>query len=391
MGRELPIGIRKVPDGFQAYVWVIDKTKPKGGYQAAKRFPPDTAISEMKSWRMKRKLNLPDVIPLTTFADDAADYLAREKVKRMPTHQERVRHILEWVKVFGNHDRSKIEPHEIQSILDRLTGFLAAGSVNKRRTALMDLWTTLDGRHKANPVKATHDYEEPHPEPRAPALAVVLTLLRLMPTKTDYAKKCKARCAVIAWTGWPHAILKQLEPTDIDWKAKTAFVHRRRKGKGARARVLPLLPEAVKALKQFDRVDAYGPFSNSSLHKRVTWVCQKKKLPRIRVYDLRHFFGSLIATLTRDERAVQELMLLSTQEQARRYTEAATDPRVQAAVGEVARELPDLLRAARALGQGHPVPDSASTLPRKRKRRETGAKRPSRPPFTRRGSVVRIH
>lgn len=290
--------------------------------------------------------------PASGFADDARDYLSRDKVLKMPTCAERARHIGEWVAVFGNRERDHIQPHEIQRELDRMRALLSAGSVNKRRTALMDLWTILDGRHQANPVKATKEYEEPEPEPRAPELALVLKILKAMPTQTDYAKKCKARLQVIAWTGWPHTIVKQLESSDLRyWKQGTAFVKRRKKGKGARARWLPLLPEAVKALREFHKVDAYGTFSNSSLHKRLTAVCKELKVGRVRPYDFRHFFGTLIATITRDERAVQELMLLSTVEQARRYTAAATDPRVQAAVEEVAVKLPSLRKAAGRIGR----------------------------------------
>lgn len=368
MSRDLPHGIRRTPQGYQAYVWVADPTHPKGGFQASKRYPATAFVSTMKAWRNRRRLNLDEDQPAHAFADDARAYLARDKVAKMPTREQREQHIEEWIAIFGARDRAAIQPHEIQEALDGMRTRLSAGSVNKRRTALMDLWTTLDGRHQANPVKATTVYDEPVPEPRAPALAKVLTILRAMPTRTEYARKCRARASVIAWTGWPHAILKQVQPDDLDLKARRAFVNRRRKGKGAAARWLPLLPEAVRALRAFHRVGAYGPFSNSSFHKRVTAASTPHG--KIRPYDLRHFFGTLIATITRDERAVQELMLLSTVEQARRYTAAATDPRVQAAVAEVGRKLPGLRRAAERL-RGR---NSATALPRTRDRAKSGRK-----------------
>jgi hypothetical protein len=62
-----------------------------------------------------------------------------------------------------------------QGFLDDRQGYSAAGSSNKRRTDLMDFWTTQGGRHQANPVKATHAYEEPHSEPRAGHRAEALT------------------------------------------------------------------------------------------------------------------------------------------------------------------------------------------------------------------------
>lgn len=350
-GQSRVVGIRRVPKGWQAYVWVVDATHKNGGFQASARFPPETTISEMKAWRMKRKLNVLDVVPVETFADDAAAYLARDKVQRMPTRQERESHIQEWVTVFGRRDRKDIQPYEIQAALDRLRAKYEPATVNKRRTALMDLWTVLDGRHQANPVKATTAYAEPTPEARAPALSDVLRILHEMPSSTDYATKCRARIRVIAWTGWPHAVLKRIQPSDLHLHRSMAFVPARRKGQGAPARWLPLLPEAVAALRAFKKADAFGPFSNSSLHKRFKKVRDRLKLPHVRPYDFRHFFGTLIATITRDERAVQDLMLLETVEMARRYTKAATDPRTQAAVADVAKRLPGLMKAARRLGR----------------------------------------
>lgn len=345
------IGIRKTETGWQAYVWIAVVGHPKGGYQASRRFRPSATVSEMKQWRMRRKLKVIDGERRETFADDAEAYLLREKVRTMPTTKERSRHIAEWVARFGEWERKDVHPQDIQAALDAMRATMAAGSVNKRRTALMDLWTTLDGRHQANPVKATTAYPEPKPQPRAPALTDVLRILDAMPTKTEFMRKCQARASVIAWTGWPHAILKHIAADDIDWKGQRAYVHGRRKGQGSPPRWVPLLPQAVAALKAFERADAYGHFSNSSFHAKFQTARDALKLPHVRPYDFRHFFGTLIATMTRDERAVQELMLLRTPAMARRYTEAATNPRTQAAVLEVGKRLPGLLKAAGRIGR----------------------------------------
>lgn len=359
MSSDLPSGIRRTTTGYQTYVWRKDPTKPKGGYQPSRRWKPDATMAEMKSWLKEQVLRgtNPELFAekddaATHFAEDARDYLKRDKVLKMPTRFQREQHIEEWIAIFGRRDRATIEPQQIKAELDKLRARMSAGSVNKRRTALMDLWTTLDGRHQANPVKATDAYEEPTPEPRAPELANVLKLIRGMRVDTEYARHCQARVEVITWTGWPHAMIKQLEPADaVHWKQGRAYVGRRRKGKGARARWLPLLPQAVKALAKFHKVRAYGHFSNSTLHKRVTAACKANKLPRIRPYDLRHFFGTLIATLTQDERVIMELMLVSTPSIIRRYTEAATNPRIQAAVADIVKQLPDLLKAAGRIGR----------------------------------------
>ena len=238
-GTDLPSGIRKTATGYQTYVWRKDPTKPKGGYQPSKRWPSTATMAEMKSWQKEQVLRgtHPELFAeqddaATTFAEDARDYLKRDKVLKMPTRFQREQHIEEWIVIFGRRERATIEPQQIKAELDKLRAKMSAGSVNKRRTALMDLWTTLDGRHQANPVKATDAYEEPTPEPRAPELANVLKLIRGMRTDTEYARLCQARVEVITWTGWPHAMIKQLEPADAHyWKQGRAYVGRRKKGK----------------------------------------------------------------------------------------------------------------------------------------------------------------
>jgi integrase len=348
-------GERQTDTGWQTYVWRKDPMRPKGGRQVSKNWPSDSTLAERKAWRTEQQLRgkRPDLFvepdaAATTFADDARDYLTREAVRKMPTFKDRTQHINEWVAVFGHRERATIQPQEIQKELDKRSATLAASSLNNRRAALMHLWTTLDGKHQANPVKAVPPYEEPAPEPKAPALAAVLALLNGVSAKTEYSRKCRARLKVIAWTGWPHAVVKSIEPGDREhWQRGLAYVRRRQKGKGAKARWLPLLPQGKAALEEFHKADAYGHFSNGSLHRKVKLTCRRLKIAHIRPYDLRHFFGTLIATLTQDERAIMELMLVTTPSIIRRYTEAATNPRVQAAVAAVVRQLPGLLAAVR--------------------------------------------
>jgi integrase len=355
--RERLTGERRTKTGgYQTYVWRRDPTLPKGGRQVSRNWPTTSTTAERKGWRKEQQLRgthpelfvEPDTAA-TTFAEDARDYLRTEKVQRMPTVKERTKHIEEWIEVFDRRERASIDPIEIKQALDSLLPTHAASSLNHRRTALMDLWTVLDGRHKANPVKAVPTYHEPDPEPRAPALVDVLTLLDGISTETDYSRKCRARLKVITWTGWPHAVIKQLEPSDrADWQKGRAYVRGRRKGrKGAKPRWLPLLPQAQEALREFHRTRAYGHFSNSSLWRKVDQANRRLKLTHIRPYDLRHFFGTLIATLTQDERAIMELMLVTSPKVIRRYTEAATNPRVRAAVTAVAKRVPGLLAGVR--------------------------------------------
>jgi hypothetical protein len=74
----------------------------------------------------------------------------------MPTHNERVAHIELWKSEFGQRRRDTIETSGIDAVLNRwLAARLAASTVKHRRTALLHLWSRLDGKHAANPVRAS--------------------------------------------------------------------------------------------------------------------------------------------------------------------------------------------------------------------------------------------
>ena len=72
-------GIRKTETGWQAYVWVVDPSRTKGGFQASKRFPPDTSLSEMKQWRKRRSLNVAPLEPVTVPPTDVPERRLKAK------------------------------------------------------------------------------------------------------------------------------------------------------------------------------------------------------------------------------------------------------------------------------------------------------------------------
>lgn len=331
-------GIRKIPQGFQAYVRV-------NGRFLSKSFPPDTALLIMRRWREEQRVRvrLGAELPkgAQTFEQDADDYLS--SVQSMPSYSDQRRYILAWATVFAGRQRNAIQPLEIKAELERLRRRLTASSCNKRRTALMSFYTVLNGRSGYNPVRDVPKYAEDSERPRAQSLWTLYRILALMrPSKT------RARLRVMLWTGLPQRQIKQLRPEHIDWKGQRVYVTPRRKGKGKAGGYLPLLPGAIVALRAFNEVRAFGSFSHSAMHARFRLALAKFNAHRarfdhaplaIRPYDFRHSFGTMIAGIVTDERAIQTLMLHSRAEQSRRYTEAATQSRVEAAVQEVARQL----------------------------------------------------
>jgi integrase len=204
--------------------------------------------------------------------------------------------------------------------------------VNKRRTALMHLYSVLDGKEERNPVRDVPKFREPAPEPKGIPYPIVRQLFQQMRDG-----KSKARLMVLAYTGIPHAQMQQIQASDFDPAAATVRVPGRKKGAGTNARIVPLTPDGVRAFKAMARNEAWGTFSRSSLHKAFRRACHK--LPALKAsadqltpYDLRHSFGTEVYRSSGDIRATQILMDHSTPTLTHRYTLAAVDPRVAAAV-----------------------------------------------------------
>jgi integrase len=260
------------------------------------------------------------------FDDDARAYLAA--VAAMPTIAQRTKHIEAWIAVFGSRRRSSVTAAEIATQLQAWRQTLAAASVNKRRTALMHLFHVLDGKAAHNPVKDTKRFPEPSPAPRALPYAVIRRIFAAMESS-----RSKARLMVMAYTGIPNAQIATITPQDVDVTAKTVAVAGRKKGRGTQGRIVPLTAHGVRAFKMMAREDAWGPLTSSAI-RRVFRRAVKRVLGEAAYtpYVLRHSFGTELYRRSGDIRATQVLLDHSTPQLTHRYTGAAIDPRVAAAI-----------------------------------------------------------
>lgn len=312
---------------------------------------PAPTPAAVRDWKLKqdaaRRIGMVDPAAgdTTTFADDVAAYLAQ--VRTMPTYRWRHDDLTRWLDALGTtRARRTITPAVIRTQLEawRSAGY-AASTVNHRRTALMHLWTVLDGKSAPNPARDVPRYSEPIRPPAALSPAAIKAIVAAMP-----AGRTKARIVLMAWTGWPQAQIARLEPDDITWK-RSVFIRGRRKGRGVAGVYLPLLPEAWTALRRFVALQCWGPFSTGGMRKvfrdAAERVAQDPKTPKairqevrdVTPYQLRHSFGTLIAGITQDDRAVQTLMIHKDIRQTHRYTGATVDVRAAAAVQQVARKV----------------------------------------------------
>jgi site-specific recombinase XerC len=290
------------------------------------------------------------------FDDDAKIYL--QTVTAMPSYADRKTHITEWIAIFGSQYRHTITPAQIAAQLSRWRTeprtvsytrrgtsetshetrvTLSASSVNKRRTALMHLFTVLDGKSAPNPVKDVPKYREPDAVARGlpyVAIAKLWTHFRDTPTR--------ARLQMMAYVGLTHRQIATLTRDHIDTTAKTIQVPGRAKGHGSKASVRPLTPLGLRACKAMIRTKAWGTFSRSTVHREFRAACAKVPAlaaiaHRLTPYDLRHSFGTEVFRRSGDIRATQVLMGHSTPVLTNRYTLGAVDARVAAAIAAFTR------------------------------------------------------
>jgi integrase len=373
-------GIRTLPSGKrQAFVKI-------NGRFYSQTFDAGTNLRDLHNWREDKRVEIrtgakvPTIDPSEpTFLEDVRRYLQLRR--SMPTYGTREQHLYAWADYFGRRPRSSITAQLIRQRLEQLLadGY-APGSVNRERTALMSLWTVLDGKSARNPVRDVPKYREPSGEPRALSMMTAYRILACMrPSKT------RTRLRVLLWTGWPHKQIGQLRPEHLKLKEGRAYVTARKKGGGIRGAWLPLVPGAVRALTLFDAEDCYTPvpepgekpqpFSSSSMRHAFLLALGKLNAHRARLklrpivarpYDFRHSFGTWLALETDgQERVVQTMMMHATAEQSRRYTEAATTPLVDQAIGRL-----QVQPSARSQPLSSVVVDSKATAKKKKKARK---------------------
>ena len=170
----------------------------------------------------------------------------------------------------------------------------------------------------------------------------------------DTASKTKARLALMAYTGFSQATIMRLRPRDVHWDAGAVFVQGRRKGKGTKGQTIPLTSKGLAALRRFDELDCWGPFSTSSVWRSFQRVCAKLELTGLRPYDFRHSFGSAVYAAIGDLRATQQLLGHASRVTTDRYTLAAVPERLRLAVGQTEKLMQD--RKIVAVPRGSPKP-----------------------------------
>jgi integrase len=302
-------GITQTPSGWRIYVRV--RPLPP----ATARFPPGTpqrvlieARDAMKA-RLRKQRNDQKRLAVKsgTFAADAERYLLA--VKSMPTYADRAWQISKWVDRFGDWRRHDITASDIF------------------RTAIRHLWNVLDGKAERNPVRDVPMAREPDALPRNIPPDVAADILgRIRPSKA------RAVLRLMIATGMTPTEIRRIEPTDV---LPDALIARgRRKGKGTKARALPITPAVRVALDEFIAADAWGGVSLKTTGAAWRLARRKAGHGQHTSYDLRHTYLTDIASAG-DDRVVMYLAGHSDTQMGHRYTLGSVPDRVAQVVANV--------------------------------------------------------
>lgn len=331
---QLPRGITRDRNGFRVFVRInLGGTKTE---LRTKRFPEGTAISAMVAWQEAQREDARPKAERGTLAADVAKYLGQ--VRAMPSLSYRTRDLDAWIEVFGDLARAEITEDMIREQLQTwrkegpVTVYiprtkerrikrdedgkpigLSASACNHRRSALLHLWTVLDGKKKPNPVREVKQFKEPAPAPRARNLDELLAAI-----ETLRNPKQRARALVMAWTGIRgNCELSKMTPEHLDLDHAICHVPN---GKGVSgSRVVPLNERGIAAWKFFAEVDAWGGYDKDALRKSIALACKKRGMSGVRAYDLRHSIATAYLKGGADLADVQVLLGHTTGRMTRRY------------------------------------------------------------------------
>jgi integrase len=323
--------IWKTPHGFRVYHREIDPVTGRSK-KVGRRFGPGHTLAQLQAYR--DQIEVAAYEEDTGFRADTRRYRALEQVKAMPAIKTRLYELDAWDDLFKDTPRADITTTRINEELHTLRkAGHSNSSVNKFRTALMHVWTLLDGRSAANPVRDAVMFEEAKLTARGHDYELLTAILADIPcTHTKQrgrlnGEKSGARLEVLAWTGMDPGQLMRMDPaTDLDLVAQWYTPPFRRKGARRRRTPrpvvrLPLLPEGVKAFQRLIACDGWGPFSVQALTKTWHAACRRVekqlqieykdpdfKIPHIRIKDLRHSFGTKTFEETGDLTTVAQML-----------------------------------------------------------------------------------
>lgn len=357
-------GIRRRRGGWRVTVRVR-------GRLYSKQFPLEQSVASMRAWRERQIDRYGGRRGAAgSFAADVETFLAKPDIAAQPYVTQTRASLGLWLTELGR-DRARLDltRDEIEAVLQRWLRTYAEPTVYHRRSALLSLFSTLDGAGAANPVKETTCPRSWIPRDHSVPFATLAAIVAAMPD-WRYPKPgirvpaaAKIVAGVIVAVGIRPADLLKIRRPDIQWDAAMLRWPSSDKGKGIAARTRPLTPEGLAALRAFDAATLYGAFDPAAVSHSFKRAARKIDGPAttIHLYAGRHSVGADLYRATRDLATVGRML-------GHAPGSRATAQYAQGANADVDRAAAEALSAARAV-----QPDakrSPAQLPARKKRRQ---------------------
>lgn len=334
------------------------------GQRKEQRYPLGTSVTEIRADMQRLRLRLEAESPQRAIKG-TLEAIVTGYLDRLPEGRAKVdrRDLLTpWVDALGAiHFARMTRPQIIETLMRWESEGLSAPTRNKRLSALRVLWRTVasdDVPHPCERVKRAPSPREQRNRAR-PLELIRLVLTHVAPT-TNKAKgadsHAKLQLTLLAWTGHGAATLARIRPQHVRWDTTPpeVYLQPRRKGAGANAAWLPLLPDAIEPLRAWLKLGHFQPWHAGTL--RMAWkraivhtqaVLRKENrhaeaelLNGMRVYDLRHSIATALATQSGDVYAVSEYLQHADIRTTLGYMSGASSARVKTAIAALGATVP---------------------------------------------------
>lgn len=312
MARKLK-GIRRRRGGWRVTVRVR-------GHLYTKQFPIEKPVAEMRAWREQQIDKHGGRRGRTgSFRGDVETFLARPEIAAQAYVTQTANYLALWLAALGG-DRPRVDitRDEIEAELQRWLLIYKEPTVYHRRSALLSLYTTLDGAGAANPVKETTCPRSWTPSDQSVPFATLRAIVEAMPA-VRYVKKgitqpsaAKLACGVIIAVGLRAADLLKVKPrhfrvgadgcAEFLWPASE-------KGHGVEAKWTALSPEGEAAFDDYRAagMPRFNPEAISHSFKRAARRIDGDDTP-IHLYCMRHSVGTDLYRETRDLATVGRML-----------------------------------------------------------------------------------
>lgn len=294
-----------------------------------KRFPPKTALRDMKRWQeeARSEIRRETLRPVKgTLAADVPRYL--DSMTGHLQHPKHRKHEIEaWLPTLGDRRRDAITSHDVkQQVRVWQAENVAASTIRHRLSALSMLYKDLDFDNLRNPVAGLKRPKEPDPAAGSVQLEHVVKVFDALSDrvkKNGKGWKTLARLSVIAQTGMRHSQVMRLQPTDIHLDEAPPVVYVGQPGKDGHPHWKPLTESGVAAFRMFVEWKAFGPFSQASVYKSWKLACSDADVPFFNPYKLRHTWATTLRAGGLDLADVQVLIGHTSARTTARYAKVA--------------------------------------------------------------------